>query len=211
MSANKGRGKTRQWLVDRKDHAGDECLIWPFSRVRGYGVFGYLGTNHYAHRYMCELVNGPPPLGFRSQAGHDCGNGHEGCVNPRHLSWKTPSENQQDRRAHNTMRRSGYSSFGRISRDDRGIMFALEGTLTHDQIAKMFDCSRQNVSAILAGKTFQVRKIAGALTPEQVLVIQKVGDAIPATALATILGVNAQVVSRVRAGKAYDHNKEFAH
>jgi hypothetical protein len=36
---------------------------------------------------MCELVNGPPPLG--ALAAHSCGRGHDGCVDPRHLRWAT--------------------------------------------------------------------------------------------------------------------------
>lgn len=88
------------WLRAHANYASDECLIWPFSRIpKGYGQLGIRRT--YAHRFMCELVNGPPPTP-KHQTRHDCGNGHLGCVNPRHLSWATNSQNQLDRRRHGT-------------------------------------------------------------------------------------------------------------
>jgi len=50
---------------------------------------------------MCELVKGPAPSD-NHQAAHNCGNGSGGCVNPKHLEWKTNQQNQLDRRAHGT-------------------------------------------------------------------------------------------------------------
>lgn len=92
-----------EWLKDRMDYRESKCLIWPFGRVNdGYGQLS-VGNNKIrkAHRVMCELVNGPAPTG-RHEAAHSCGNGHLGCVNPRHLSWKTPVENRQDSKLHGT-------------------------------------------------------------------------------------------------------------
>lgn len=109
---NKGSGGGYCWLVAHKDYAGDDCLTWPFSRVQqGYGNFGHLGMVQYAHRFMCELAHGPAPTP-QHQACHSCGRGHEGCVNPRHLEWKTPRENQLDRRRHGTHRGSKGSRTG---------------------------------------------------------------------------------------------------
>lgn len=95
-----GQGKAYLWLVSQRDHSTDECLPWPFSKHSdGYGNFGYMGKMKYAHRFMCEMVNGAPPTS-EHQAAHACGN--RICVNPRHLSWKTRSGNQLDRRKHGT-------------------------------------------------------------------------------------------------------------
>lgn len=100
---NKGKGRVVQWLRDHASYSGGDCLVFPFARNRqkGYGAFGHNGETHYAHRFMCELVNGPAPEG-RPQASHSCGNGHRGCVTPKHLSWKSNSGNQLDRRRHGT-------------------------------------------------------------------------------------------------------------
>lgn len=104
MTYNKGKGKCYRWVVEHVGHQGDDCLIWPFSRTtHGYGQFGYLGESHLAHRMMCELAHGPAPAD-KPQAAHSCGNGHNGCCNPKHLSWKSNSENQRDRRAHGTQK-----------------------------------------------------------------------------------------------------------
>lgn len=102
MPPKGGDGAAYLWLVAHQNYQGNECLMWPFSRATlGYGRFGYCGKMYSAHRFMCELVNGPPPAG-RWQAAHSCGKGHEGCVHPEHLSWKNNRQNQLDRRKHGT-------------------------------------------------------------------------------------------------------------
>jgi DNA-binding transcriptional regulator YiaG len=99
----KGKGKCIAWLREHVAYRSDECLIWPFSRnpELGYGMFGLNGEMLYAHRWMCEEVNGPPPTP-QHQAAHSCGRGHDGCVAPTHLRWKTISENLLDKRRHGT-------------------------------------------------------------------------------------------------------------
>lgn len=81
---------------------GDECLIWPLRRKKtGYGALKLKGKTTTAHRVICREAHGDAPTP-RHQAAHSCGKGHEGCVNPRHLSWKTARENQIDRIFHGT-------------------------------------------------------------------------------------------------------------
>lgn len=106
------RNGQRRWLdvefLDQhKDYAGDECLIWPHRRNNfGYGEAYVDGKMRRAHRVMCEIVNGPPPTpGY--YAAHSCGNGHLACVNPKHLSWKTPAENQRDAVLHGRAKSTG--------------------------------------------------------------------------------------------------------
>lgn len=85
--------ETHNWLEDHKDYPHDYCLIWPFAREGrvGRGMLGHNGKSAWAHRLMCEMVRGPAPID-KPQAAHSCGNGDQGCVNPRHLSWAmTPS------------------------------------------------------------------------------------------------------------------------
>src|SRR3990167_5821208 len=93
---NYGKGKAAAWLRAHADYHGDDCLIWPFARKQdGRGQIGYEGETYGAHEFMCILVNGPAPSPIHETA-HSCGNGHGGCVNPKHLSWKTPTENHID-------------------------------------------------------------------------------------------------------------------
>lgn len=94
---HKGKGRQFLWLQAHVSHQGDDCLTWPFYRhPNGRGRLGYLGQQWWAHRLMLVLAKGEPPTP-KHEAGHDCCNGHLGCVNPRHLSWKTRSENQKER------------------------------------------------------------------------------------------------------------------
>lgn len=131
---NKGQGECLKWLLDHADHDGEGCLTWPFSvnRFWGRAQFGVDGKREWAHRYMCKLVHGEPPPD-KPYAAHECGNGHLACVHPKHLFWKTSSENALDRRAHG--RREGangtrtYLTPGQVSeiRESKGIVaqFAL--------------------------------------------------------------------------------------
>lgn len=78
-------------------YQGDDCLVWPFPREpTGYASFVRGGKKTYVHRVACETRNGPPPTP-KHHAAHTCNNGTGGCVNPKHLTWKTNSENQKDR------------------------------------------------------------------------------------------------------------------
>ena len=93
---------SRLWIEEMLKHRTDECVIWPFHRNnKGYGQIGVEGKIGLAHRIVCQIANGEPP-GRDHHAAHSCGNGHLGCVNPRHLSWKTPSQNEQDKYDHGT-------------------------------------------------------------------------------------------------------------
>lgn len=97
-------GEPIAWMLAHVEHAGDECLIWPFGRFpSGHGVFNEPGAQPtQASRYMCRVAHGEPSdPGLH--AAHSCGKAHDGCVNPRHLSWKTPAANIADKIAHGTV------------------------------------------------------------------------------------------------------------
>jgi hypothetical protein len=143
-----GQGQAIKWIREHTNHEGVDCLWWPFSRQpTGYGHFGYLGDHYYAHRYMCELVNGPAPTPGH-EASHTCGKGKAGCVHPKHLEWKTPSGNQLDRREHGTKNDAWWGQRGKLTREQRLQIFALKGHKTQREIAKQFGVTFQNVSHI---------------------------------------------------------------
>ena len=102
MSTLRGKGRGFAFLKAHVNYDGDECLLWPFSRNhQGYGQLGHEGKVLKAHRVMCKLVNGDPPSD-EHDAAHSCGRGHDGCIHPKHLSWKTPRENRMDANTHGT-------------------------------------------------------------------------------------------------------------
>lgn len=135
--------KTVEWLEAHRDYPHeDRCLIWPFSRDTrlGRGSMGVKGWGGWAHRNMCMLVHGPAP-DDKPIAAHSCGNGHLGCVNPRHLSWSTYSENQIHRYAcgkGNPNSRGNKSMFteGQIAE-----IRAKYGEFTTVELAEMYGCS----------------------------------------------------------------------
>lgn len=114
-----GKGKGIDLLRSLVSYQGDDCVDWPYSKgIDGYGRLGFQKKIYTANRLMCILAHGEPPTP-KHYAAHSCGNGHLGCVNPRHLSWKTVRENEADKREHGT------AGGGRGSRT----------TLTMEQIA----------------------------------------------------------------------------
>jgi len=149
---NKGNGASFQWLKDLVGHTGDDCIIWPFSRTwNGYGHLGINGVLQKAHRIMCFLAHGNPPEP-KYVAAHSCNNGHLGCVNPRHLSWKTPRQNLLDRRAAGTLTKKRWTKKGTLTDDQIAQIIALKGQKNQREIAAMFGISYQHVSVIQNGR-----------------------------------------------------------
>lgn len=94
-------GAPRRFLEAHKSDDSEQCLPWPFARLKsGIGVIRWEARVTPAARAMCMLAHGPQPEGF--ETAHSCGNGHLGCVNPRHLRWATHQENIADKREHGT-------------------------------------------------------------------------------------------------------------
>ena len=97
------KGEPNRFLNDVVlPYRGDECLAWPYSCDGG--GYGHIANRGKVHRIVCAKINGKCP-GDEYQAAHSCGNGHLGCVNPNHLTWKTRHENQADRLIHGTHNR----------------------------------------------------------------------------------------------------------
>lgn len=142
-----GNGKTMIWLREHVSYSRDGCLFWPFSRKvnSGYGQLGYRGKMYYAHRLMCELAHGAPPTP-KHEAAHSCGNGGIACVNPRHLSWKTSSENHRDRRAHGTAATNTTGKVGKLSVAQKRRLVELAGRKTKTEIAAVLGVNRRTVA-----------------------------------------------------------------
>lgn len=155
MPANKGKGAAIKWLRDHADHHDPKCLIWPFYRMpTGYGSFGYLGKSYYAHRYMCELAHGEPTTP-KHEAAHRCGNGHQGCVNPKHLAWKTKEENRRESTQHGKGGRNPYGNKGALKPADVARIWALKGTMRQIDIAAQYGVSWQVISGIYCGRHYK--------------------------------------------------------
>lgn len=142
-SSKRGQGECHKWLCDNAGYAGDECLIWPYFKntETGYGHLGFEGKQRYAHRLMCEMAHGPAP-DDKPYCAHSCGNGHLGCVNPRHLSWKSVADNLLDRRDHGTVRANTNGHAGKLSVEQIAQIRALKGKKSQYALARMFGVKR---------------------------------------------------------------------
>lgn len=152
--AAKGEGKAYKWILAHQDYPHDDwCLVWPFARDKhGRGMMGFNGQHYWAHRFMCRLVKGDPPTTDHTAA-HSCGNGHGGCVNPHHLSWKTQAENLEDCRAHGTIVRNHHGNVRRLMPEEIKAIRDARHFQTQCQLAAKFGISEGTVSDIWHGRS----------------------------------------------------------
>lgn len=193
-----GDSVVMRWVRDHVTYMADYCLIWPFARSRnGYGTLGRNGQHLYAHRYICELVHGAPPSPGH-QCAHSCGRGAEGCVNPLHLSWKTPSENQKDREDRRGRRRT------KLTAEQAQEIRDLAGRLHVSAIAERFGITEANVRQIHSGKIWRFTERYD-LTDDEVREIRRLSETLPGTQIAKRLGLSQTSVYRVIRRETYGY------
>ena len=133
-------------------YEGDDCLIWPYTRCDyGYGRMKRNGKDNPVHRFLCEDVNGPPPSSSY-HAAHSCGNGHRGCVNKHHLSWKTPTGNNADKILHGTLLYGERHPGSKLTEKQAREIYSLRGIEMQSSVAKRYGISFRTVSNIQLGK-----------------------------------------------------------
>lgn len=96
-------GEPMAFVMSAVESDTDECIEWPYrlSAPNGYGKFRYKGKDRGAHRVVLSITTGVNIETAGLQAAHgSCHN--RKCINPKHLSWKTPKQNTADRRRDGT-------------------------------------------------------------------------------------------------------------
>lgn len=89
-------GDPAAFLAEALKHETDDCLLWPYaSNGVGYGQINIKGKKYLVHRLVCENAHGAAPKD-KPLSVHSCGNGHQGCISPRHLRWASAKENSMD-------------------------------------------------------------------------------------------------------------------
>lgn len=196
---------SRRWLARHLDHADKEfCLIWPLSRAQnGYPTAGKNNAIR-PHRIMCEHRNGPPPSP-EHQAAHSCGKGHLGCVNPWHLNWKTPAENQIERYQQQGQPMPRF----RLRPDQVDEIRSMKGRERTVDTAARFQCTEANIRQIQSGKTWsKERTDFHHFTREEVM---RIRNAPPARGMvpgfAKEFGVTTSTIYRIRNAQSYLHHR----
>lgn len=196
---------SKRWLEQHLDHAEREfCLIWPLTRAQnGYPTAGKNNAIR-PHRIMCEHRNGPPPTPSH-QAAHSCGKGHLGCVNPWHLNWKTPAENQIERFQLQGAPMPRY----RLRPEQVDEIRSMKGRERTVETAARFQCSEANIRQIQSGKTWKVEsQHIRQFTSEEVALIRTTPwQQRSARQWAQQFGVKRSTIDRIRGGLTYRYFK----
>lgn len=152
-------GAAPEWIEANKNYTGDECLIWPFGSAgfrlggNGYGQVRYKGKKMTAHLLMCILTHGEKPF-EGAVVRHSCGKGHLGCVAPKHLSWGTNFDNAADKIVHGTEARGKKNARSKLTDDDVRKIRELDGKLSNNKTAVMYEISPNTVKNIRERRTW---------------------------------------------------------
>ena len=147
--ASVGKGKA-QLFISKLPATGTACIPWPFHRLK-QGMAFYRGS---ASRYVCEKFHGPPPTPDH-QAAHSCGKGHEGCIAPYHLSWKTVAGNQQDRFEHGTSTRGSQNGRTHLTEEDVKQIRRLVKPLPFSEVARRYKVGISTINSIDKRKSWK--------------------------------------------------------
>jgi hypothetical protein len=103
---------------------------------------------------MCEAANGPPPSP-NHLAAHECGNGHLGCIHPKHLAWKTGDQNAKDRVTHGRSRKEKGRSNRKLTHAQVLRIIELKGVKSPDELSREFGVSNRQIRLIHQGKSWK--------------------------------------------------------
>lgn len=129
---------------------GNGCLPWPYGKTTGgYGQLKVEGKFVPANRYVCKIVHGEPPTP-EHEAAHSCGN--RDCVNPNHVSWKTPLQNKADELIHGTRNFGARNGAAKLTEEHVRKILAMKGNKPRQQIAEEFGVDPRTISKIHLGQ-----------------------------------------------------------
>lgn len=150
------RNRCLPWLEEHVAHESDECLIWPYQRMKdsGAAAIKHKGRPRPAARVMCEMVHGSPPTP-KHEAAHSCGKGHLGCVNPRHLRWATPKENSADKLLHGTHLCGEKLAWSKLTAATVVQLRSMVGTMSKRALARHFGVTPNTISKAIDGRTWR--------------------------------------------------------
>ena len=149
-------GAHAKFLDEAMSFTGDDCLYWPFGGAdNGYAQMAYKGHKRTCGRIICERLYGPAPSPVH-QAAHSCGNGHLGCVSPKHVRWATPKENAADKYLHGTNPSPATNTASPLSEAQvREIIRIIETEPASDRgLGRRFGVANTTIKRIRLGKSW---------------------------------------------------------
>jgi hypothetical protein len=158
MKKRAARGEALRFFEELIKSQTDDCIVWPYARnCSGYGVFGKRRgeiKSSLVSRVVCLTVHGMP-VPPRDEAAHTCGNVHNGCVNPRHLDWKTSKQNKADQLVHGTRNRGERNGQSTLKEEEIRQIKVLAKTMSQSDVAVRFRIDQSHVSNIVNGKSWR--------------------------------------------------------
>lgn len=148
------RGEAQAFIAQALASNTDECIIWPYAlSTHGYAYAGQCNGDApgLVSRRVCASKHGPCPP--KHEAAHSCRT--PACINPNHLSWKTPKENTADRKLHGTENIGERNGRSKLTLADVAKIREAKGKKYLAVLAKEFGISRAQVSLILSGKSWK--------------------------------------------------------
>ena len=138
----------RFWANVDRSKGIKECWPWIGYRWRGgYGRFKFKGDTFIATHISLSL-SGRPSTKIRTLALHACD--HPWCVNPKHLRWGTPHDNNMDCKKRKGRKRWPTSKLPIFQRHQICDLYA-KGNLTQTDLAIKFQVSQCYISKIVHG------------------------------------------------------------
>jgi len=128
----------------------DECVLLPVT-AKKYAKLTSDGARITAHRYVCIKAHGPP-VGDRRFAAHSCGKSW--CVNPRHIRWATPRENNDDKLLHGTLIAGEQNYNAKLNVADVTKIRGMRDKPAKE-IAPLFGVHEATIRDVLKGKTWK--------------------------------------------------------
>ena len=154
LAGGTANGVPIQWIKDHVDYSDDDCLTWPFGKSGGRAGLYRIGSRVIsANVLMCELAHGPAPTS-QHEAAHNCGNGYQACINPKHLEWKLHKDNIHDKFTHGTVARGEQIGSSVLTEQEVHEIRLLKGKMSQRAIAKKFGVTRGAVTGILRRTTW---------------------------------------------------------
>lgn len=145
----------KEWVDASLDEETDECILFPLRRnADGYAYIMVMGRERSASAYVCEKTHGLAPTD-KHQAAHSCGRGRDGCVNKRHISWKTPAENIADKWAHGTMPTGERHHQAKLTESDVRAIRASKNKIVRRHLAMMYGVGVSTIDNVLDGVTWR--------------------------------------------------------